>query len=663
MKNARICITSSIFLLFGCGKEQKYFQEEKQNFLSSHRSSIKNKFSDLMNDLNDKIDDRTDSIGRGYNSITGLVAERCFENDTYNFIYEPSSKIAYEENLTSEQLLGKLGIGVNATIPIQASGVPITLSPEVKYSMESAVNSLSRSSSITIEVIRGHNKLSIKDSSFLKLRNEHYTILRNSKTDFFNSCGDEFIIKQNIKAQLIITAKFIFSDTKTKSEFESVMGASMPVPFNLGGKNTEASTSAYGNELREPVVEAIKKTKIRNRIADPLLNDFNDVSELYSELSNSNNLKNNKINLTIDELKDVLSSADNGSNMKGMSPELKIKVNQMSDELKKNISISIKAIQLGGDPEKLPVLLSANCKLSDPGACDSLFTTIQNYAAKDFPEQLKSSTTDPSDKNNNKKYYLADTEKSLYGNVTITDPSGSNISKEILKLTSQTLEISKFKLQIRKDLRQNFQNYIRAQDIQNSIAYKHLATDEIAAVIETKENSENYLYTLFRFMNSCFLDIAHCQKNYSSNNSLIVNKQNPIFDDIKTWSLVALSQAEWKKPRYFGPFFRSDRISSDFFETFQLRGYSNFMIKYLDMHRNKITPDKFPVLNLSSTLRCTTWFFDSFGKIWFQNLLPNKTYPVTDSMISQCRGKKLFASTRNSDLEKLGVFNYEIWAE
>ena len=662
MKNARICITFSIFLLLGCGKEQTSFQEEKQSHLSSYRSSIKNKFSDIMNDLNDKIDDRTDAIGRGYNSITGLIAERCFENASYQFIYEPSSKIAYEENLTSEQLLGKLGIGVNATIPIQASGVPITLSPEVKYSMESAVNSLSRTSSITIEVIRGHNKLAIKDTSFLKLRSEHYSILKSSKTDFFNSCGDEFIVKQNIKAQLIITAKFIFSDSKTKSEFESVMGASMPVPFNLGGKNTSISPS-HVNEFRDLISNSSNNSKVRNRIADPLSNDFNDLSEVSSIISNANNGKSNKINSTLDELRDVLSNAENGSNMKGMSPEIKVKVNQMSDELKKNISISIKAIQLGGEPEKLPMLLAANCKLSDPGACDSLFTTIQNYAAKDFPEQLKNNTADPSDKMNNKKYYLADTEKSLYGNVTITDPTGSNISKEILKLTSQTLEISKFKLQIRKDLRQNFQNYIRAQDIQNSVAYKHLATDEIAAVVETKENSENYLYTLFRFMNSCFLDIVHCQNNYVTNNSLIVNKQNPIFDDIKTWSLVALSQAEWKKPRYFGPFFRSDRISSDFFETFQLRGYSNFMIKYLDMHRNKITAEKHPALNLSSTLRCTTWFFDSFGKIWFQNLLPNKTYPVTDSMISECRGKKLFASTRNSDLEKLGVFNYEVWAE
>lgn len=656
MKNARICIITLVTFSISCGKHSNE-KEPENNFLSSYRATAKKKFSDIMSTLNDRIDDRIDSIGRGFNSITGLIAERCFDNDAYNFIYEPSSKIAYEENLTSDQLLSKLGIGVNATIPIQASGVPITLSPEVKYSLESSANSLARTSSITIEVIRGYNKIATKDSSFFKLKKEHYKILKKSKIDFFNTCGDEFIVKQNIKAQLIITAKFIFSDSKTKSEFETIMGASMPVPFNLGGRNGGNNTRASDDNFLQPntVTDANLLPRFRNRIAEP--HDLNE-----KRISNQESNNTTKLNHALDDLKEELLLTENESATKGMSPELRVKVNQLSDSLKKNISISIKAIQLGGEPEKLPALLAANCKLSDPGECDNLFTTIQNYAAKDFPEQLKN-TADPTNKENNKKYYLADTEKALYGNLTILDPLGNNISKDVLKLTAQSIEISKFKLQLRKDLRQNFQNYIRSQDIQNSQAYKYLANDEIKAVLETKENAENYLYTLFRFMNTCFVDINTCQKNYFEKNALISYVHNPIFDEIKTWSLVAISQAEWKRPRYFGPFFRSDRISEDFFEPFQLKGYSNFMIKFLDMHRNKITQEKFPVINLSSTLRCTTWFFDSYGKIWFQNLYPNKSYPVTDNLISQCKGKKIFSGTRNQDFEKLGVFMYEVWAE
>ncbi len=656
MKNARICIITLVTFSISCGKHSNE-KEPENNFLSSYRATAKKKFSDIMSTLNDRIDDRIDSIGRGFNSITGLIAERCFDNDAYNFIYEPSSKIAYEENLTSDQLLSKLGIGVNATIPIQASGVPITLSPEVKYSLESSANSLARTSSITIEVIRGYNKIATKDSSFFKLKKEHYKILKKSKIDFFNTCGDEFIVKQNIKAQLIITAKFIFSDSKTKSEFETIMGASMPVPFNLGGRNGGNNTRASDDNFLQPntVTDANLLPRFRNRIAEP--HDLNE-----KRISNQESNNTTKLNHALDDLKEELLLTENESATKGMSPELRVKVNQLSDSLKKNISISIKAIQLGGEPEKLPALLAANCKLSDPGECDNLFTTIQNYAAKDFPEQLKN-TADPTNKENNKKYYLADTEKALYGNLTILDPLGNNISKDVLKLTAQSIEISKFKLQLRKDLRQNFQNYIRSQDIQNSQAYKYLANDEIKAVLETKENAENYLYTLFRFMNTCFVDINTCQKNYFEKNALISYVHNPIFDEIKTWSLVAISQAEWKRPRYFGPFFRSDRISEDFFEPFQLKGYSNFMIKFLDMHRNKITQEKFPVINLSSTLRCTTWCFDSYGKIWFQNLYPNKSYPVTDNLISQCKGKKIFSGTRNQDFEKLGVFMYEVWAE
>lgn len=187
MKNARICIITLVTFSISCGKYSNENEPEK-NFLNSYRATAKKKFSDIMNTINDSIDDRIDSIGRGFNSITGLIAERCFDNDAYNFIYEPSSKIAYEENLTSDQLLSKLGIGVNATIPIQASGVPITLSPEVKYSLESSANSLARTSSITIEVIRGYNKIATKDSSFFKLKKEHYKILKKSKIDFFNTC-------------------------------------------------------------------------------------------------------------------------------------------------------------------------------------------------------------------------------------------------------------------------------------------------------------------------------------------------------------------------------------------------------------------------------------------------------------------------------------------
>lgn len=661
MKKAKICVISALFFSISCGKIKEDEQEKKQ-FLSEHRSTIKKKFSVMMDEINDKIDERTDSIGRGFNSITGLSAERCFENDSYIFINKPSSQIAYEENLSADQILSKLGIGVNATIPIQASGVPITLSPEVKYSLESAANSLARTSSITIEVIRGYNKIISKQSSFLKLKKEHTQIVKNNKTDFFTACGDEFIVKQKVKAKLLITAKFIFSDSKTKSEFEAAMGASMPVPFNLGGKKTASSTSLVTNDIPSPDIRSVTPP-IRNRIAEPFAHDINlETNEIEPSLRTQPTSEVKNIKLTVDNLREELATTENDNGTKGMSPEIKIKVNKLSDDLKKNISISIKAIQLGGDPEKLPVLIAANCKLSDPGECDNLFTSIQNYAAKDFPEQLKPAT-ELDEKKNNKKYYLAETEKTLYGNAVIFDSEGNNISKELLKLTEQSPEISKFKLKIRKDLRKNFQDYIRAQDIQNSQSYKFLANDEIKAVIETKENSENFLYTLFRFINTCFLDLEKCQKNYFEKVSLNDNYNNPLFDEIKTWSLVAVTQAEWKKPRYFGPFFRSDRISEDFFTPYQLKGYSNFMVKYLDMHRNRITAEKYSNTNLSTNLRCTTWFFDAYGKLFVQNLQPSKTYPITDNLISECRGKKLFASTRNPELERFGVFHYEIWAE
>ena len=83
----------------------------------------------------------------------------------------------------------------------------------------------------------------------------------------------------------------------------------------------------------------------------------------------------------------------------------------------------------------------------------------------------------------------------------------------MLKLTAQSIEISKFKLQLRKDLRTEFSKLHLLQDIQNSQAYKYLANDEIKAVLETKENAENYLYTL-SFYEHMFCRYQHLSKNY-----------------------------------------------------------------------------------------------------------------------------------------------------
>jgi hypothetical protein len=160
-----------------CGKTPSGGGNPTTNSKDANQTVLSNN----MRALNVKIDDRYDSVGKGLNSITGLTAERCLENDSTNFVLEPSSKVTYDENLNSEQLLSKLGIGMNATIPLEVSGIPLTLSPEIQYSRESSFSSLSKTANITIEINKGYNQLVKKDANFeYSLKDVHYKNLKEN---------------------------------------------------------------------------------------------------------------------------------------------------------------------------------------------------------------------------------------------------------------------------------------------------------------------------------------------------------------------------------------------------------------------------------------------------------------------------------------------------
>ena len=616
MKKMKIVLFLIVFIFNSCGSKDQSIEVP----YSPIRNSIKENFSQNIQDINNRIDERIDAIGKGFNSITGLTGERCLENEKTKFVFEPMAHVAYEENLNSEQILNKLGIGLNANIPIQASGIPISLSPEMRYSMESSSTSLSKTSNLTIEIIKGFNIISNEFSNLnFKLKSIHYKNLKENTSNFFNTCGDEIVVKQKLKAQLLITAKFIFSDSKTKSEFESAMGASMPIPFNIGHKKTSNQ---------------------RNKVKNNIHSDLNE----------------NSSSSTIDILKEKLSPESSNSSS-GMSPEIKVKYNKLKMNVLKNISISVKAIQIGGDASKVPVLLSSMCNLSDPGTCDTLFATIQNYASTEFPEQLKDAL-ESNDEKGNKKFYMADIEKSLYSNFTIIAPNGNNISKEIINYTDNSIEFTNFKLNVRKDLRSSFQNYLKSHDIQNNPSFKSLADNEINVVKNTMDISENNLYSLFRFLNKCFLNIANCQSNYENKKNLFYSEYDKSFDDIKNWTFLTSTQVQWKTPGIF-----SDRISADFFQPSSLKGFSSFMVKYIDQNRNKITSESHKRIDLRLNFRCSTKLWDTFGNSWMENVIPNKVHPVTENIIGACKNGRIFATSQTESLAKIGSFYLEIWAE
>ncbi|KAB8039705.1 hypothetical protein GCL60_05440 [Silvanigrella paludirubra] len=620
----------SIFLLFSCGKGPTGVGSAPASSNDAKQGLISND----MKALNLKIDDRYDSVGKGFDSITGLTAERCLENDSVNFVLEPTSNVTYDENLNSEQLLSKLGIGINSNIPLEVSGIPLTLSPEVQFSKESSFSILSKTATITIEIVKGYNQLVKKDTKFeYSLKDVHYKNLKENNSSFFNICGDEIVTKQNVKAQLLITAKFIYSDAKTKKDFETAMGVSIPNPFSFGNNKIKNETATVEN-------------------ASPSILSVGTQTE--SPKSGS------KLNSVILFLKNTLSGLLKGA--EGMSPGIKVKLNLVNKETLQNVSIAIKAIQLGGNPNKLNGIINSSCRLSEPSSCDIIFKNIQKYAANDFPDQLNE-TIDSNDVNSNKKFYYGEYQTSLYSNIVILGPNKKNISNDILKYSDGSLNFTNFKLKVRQDIRTSFQNYLRGKDIQNSKTFNILANDEQALVKSTIELSENNLYGLFRFIANCYNNINVCQNDYELNKKMFYKDYDKNFDDIRAWNLLASVQANWQPIRYVLGVFNSDRITEDFFMTSNFKGYNSFFIKYLDKNRNKVLSEKYGGISLASSYRCHDWLSDALGKVWLHEVTPNIVIPISDAITNVCGSKATFACTHNSDLEKIGPFYLEIWAQ
>lgn len=622
MRMLRLAIIFPLSLLVACGKNSG----EGVSLVTGSRDATLKTFDKQIFELNSRIDERNDSVGKGFNSVTGLVVERCLENTGVQFIYDPRAQVSYDENLTSEQIVNKLGIGVNLNIPLEISGIPISLSPEINYAKESSVTTLAKTAHITVNIKKGYNQIiQSNNANIYFIKDEFYNFLKQNSADFFNTCGDEVIVKQFLNAQLLITAKFRFTNEKVKKDFETAIGASLLNPFALFATDNGKPSAELSLDSNAKVEESDNKF---STFLSKVTNTFGKVSTESS----------------------------------GLTPSLKVKLSNMHEETLKNVTLSVKAIQLGGDPSRLPALVSSSCILSDSKSCESIFRVFQQYAAEDFPEQLRDKdSNDKSDKT--KTFYAGDTEKVLYSTLPISNKNKQNIGKEIAKYLDSSLNFTQLKLNLRNDIKESFKKYLNAQDLISSNTFLQLAQDEIKLVKETKTIAENNLYGLFRFVNQCYSDTKKCQSEYTNNKAIFYKNFDENFDEIRAWSLLAATTANWQPIRYTIGFFNSDRMTQDFLMTSSFRGYSLFFIKYLDRERNKITSKNYNNISLSTSMRCHSWFSDSLGKLWLHEVQANTVLPVTDSITNACGAKASFAGTFNSDLSKLGQFYFEIWAQ
>ncbi len=617
--------------------------------MSQSRDVAVNNFNKDMAALNSKIDERYDSIGKGYNSITGLTLERCFENEDAQFVYDANSNVSYDENLSTEQILNKIGIGVNLKIPLEVSGIPITLSPEINFAKEASATNLSKTAHITIDIKKGFNQIIKKDNaSGYILKEDYYKNLKKNSAEFFNICGDEVIVKQHLKAQLFITAKFTFSDVKVKKDFETGIGVSLPNPFVFLAK-------------KDIKPEIVNTPTTNNSIVEQQSNPNQQSAPTSAVTGVKTEVDPSKFKAFINYIKDIFGKFI-GNDGSGLSPGIKAKLSFINQKTLQNVTLTVKAVQLGGDPTKLPAMVMSSCQLSDLKSCDAIFQTIQTYAAQDFPEQLNEPINSV-ENNATMRFYAGDNEKYLYSNLPVYNKENQNISNEIAKYTDTSISFTQLKLSIRNDIRESFIKFLNAHDIKNSKSFNLLANDEINLVNSTLATAENNLYGIFRFVNQCYNDVIKCQAIYTNEKSVFYKEFDKNFNEIRAWQLIATTTANWQPVRYILGAFNSDRITQDFIMPSSLHGYSLFYIKFLDKDRNKITNQKFAGISLNTSFRCHNWLSDALGQVWLHEVSANTVIPVTDSIINSCGSKSSFACTFNSDLGKLGQFYLEVWAQ
>ncbi|KAB8028531.1 hypothetical protein [Fluviispira multicolorata] len=693
----RIIQKSFVFttlFLTSCGQEKS----DSVDSMSANRLKAFGTFSTTMQKANINSDfNRLDSIGKGFKSITGISANRCLENQTSYFRLDPSANIDYQMDLSQQQLLNKIGVGVSATIPVSVSGVPVTISPEANYAREASTNNLSRTGTVTIKIIKGSYTLGkINENKNYILNNQYNESLQNSTGDFYKICGDKVIAKQNAEANLVITTIFRFNNADTKNSFDASVGASIPNPFSFGAKKADLKSDDKSEAKAEPKkVDSATNTEPKKVDSATNTETKKADSSIGTETKKADNSASTedkkddkpkskisgivdkvKESGAIDKVKEMISpSKGTGGGAKGgMSPELKVKFSTMSQETLKNVTIEVKAIQLGGDPRELPKIIATTCSPTDINSCDKMFAEIQTYAAESFPAQLEniSSYTDES---SNVKFTRGGYEVVDYSNLDIINSDGKLISSSLNKYSQDSQGFINIKHDISAESQRIVSEHNVAQGIKNKSSFESLTIDEkevVGKAINITQREEELIQYV---TDTCYQNKGSCQNSfneYSNSRKEQEKKSNyssADLDNIKAWNLIASTEANWRPVRYVLGVYSSDRMTSDFFSPTNLRGYKKFFIKYVSNKEPnkgyKITSKNSDGISLKTSFRCYNWFSDALGTLWLHERQANETIDLGrgDELVNLCGSKTAFACTFNSDLQKISPFLIQIWAE
>ncbi|WP_186645758.1 hypothetical protein [Fluviispira vulneris] len=191
-------------------------------------ASLKNNLTEMRSSILNS-DGSSAKLLQGFNKMGFQFSENCLEGGDY---VQPKSIeksiVDFSDNLKEHDFRKVLNIGVSATVPVKG----VDISPEVKFAREASATKLSRTTTYSVYVRFGENKIAPKVGNAYVLK-EGLSENFNADGKLFNhynfikKCGDEVITSQRLSAKILLTMKLNFESKKVLNDFQTTVGASV----------------------------------------------------------------------------------------------------------------------------------------------------------------------------------------------------------------------------------------------------------------------------------------------------------------------------------------------------------------------------------------------------------------------------------------------------
>ncbi|WP_130608321.1 hypothetical protein [Fluviispira sanaruensis] len=248
--NKRKC--ASLFFLslipYSCSSDSTQFEHNE----IIPCNTFTNRDSSILTPLESPID-----ILQGFNSYVHTVQGKCVQAEILNPKQINTSHVYRLENQSYKELLKTITSTLDSVLPIKIADSSIA----IQFAKQSEAHSLSWNYTLVSEIRPESRKLDENHPKRLIKGLEKYFDKNGKLIDFYgfmDKCGNEFIIKQDLIAKLVITIKLDFDSLEDKIEFSKKVGSSISNLF--GAENPKTISFAFNSQFLNKKMK--KKTHI-----------------------------------------------------------------------------------------------------------------------------------------------------------------------------------------------------------------------------------------------------------------------------------------------------------------------------------------------------------------------------------------------------------------